>query len=166
MFNDIINWEEETEARVARGVAYFKEGYNCAQSVARAFADMYDVPEDLITLLSASFGAGMGRMRETCGTASGMFMIAGLETASVEASQEIKARNYAAVQELAADFKAQTGSLICRELLRGYVKNVSTDPTPEARTDEYYKKRPCVRMVELAIRTYMAWLKRRKVADV
>ena len=159
----IDNWEEETEARVARGVAYFKEGYNCAQSVARAFADMYDVPEDLITLLSASFGAGMGRMRETCGTASGMFMIAGLETASVEASQETKARNYAAVQELAADFKAQTGSLICRELLRGYVKNVSTDPTPEARTDEYYRKRPCVRMVELAIRTYMSWLKRRRM---
>ena len=67
------------------------------------------------------------------------------------------------VQELAADFKAQTGSLICRELLRGYVKNVSTDPTPEARTDEYYKKRPCVRMVELAIRTYMSWLKRRRM---
>lgn len=157
----IENWEEETEARVAKGVAYFKEGYNCSQSVTRAFADLYDIPQDMITLLSASFGAGMGRMRETCGTASGIFMIAGLETASVEASQEMKARNYAAVQELAADFKAQTGSLICRELLRGYVKNVSTDPTPEARTDEYYKKRPCVRMVELAIRTYMAWLKRR-----
>ena len=89
----ITNWEEETEARVARGVAYFKEGYNCAQSVARAFADMYDVPDDLITLMSASFGAGMGRMRETCGTASGMFMVAGLETASVEVSQEIKALN-------------------------------------------------------------------------
>ena len=48
--------------------------------------------------------------------------------------------------------------MICRELLRGYVKEVSSDPTPEARTDEYYKKRPCVRMVELAIRTYMRFL--------
>jgi hypothetical protein len=63
---------------------------------------------------------------------------------------------------LAADFKAQTGSLICRELLKGYVKDINTNPTPEARTDEYYRKRPCVKMVELAIRTYKAWLKRRQ----
>ena len=58
MFNKNTNWEEETEARVAKGVAYFKEGYNCAQSVARAFADVYDVPLPLMTLMSASFGAG------------------------------------------------------------------------------------------------------------
>ena len=97
-------------------------------------------------------------MRETCGTASGMFMLAGLEIASEQPDQKVKAENYKAVQELAARFKEQTGSLICRELLRGYVKNINTDPTPEARTDEYYKKRPCVKMVELAIRTYMGWL--------
>ncbi len=107
-------------------------------------------------------------MRETCGTASGMFMLAGLEIASEEANQEVKAKNYRAVQKLAAMFKEQTGSLICRELLTGYVVNVnvpvkvSTDPTPEARTDEYYKKRPCVKMVELAIRTYMNFLEHDK----
>ena len=108
--------------------------------------------------MSASFGGGIGRMRETCGTASGMFMLAGLEIASEQPDQEVKAENYKAVQELAARFKAQTGSLVCRELLRGYVKNISTEPTPDARTDEYYRKRPCVKMVELAIRTYMKWL--------
>ena len=63
------------------------------------------------------------------------------------------------MQRLANDFKAQTGgSMICRELLSGYIKNVNTNPTPDERTDEYYKKRPCVRMVELAIRTYMNYL--------
>lgn len=97
-------------------------------------------------------------MRETCGTASGMFMLAGLEIATEHPDQEVKAQNYKAVQQLAAMFKEQTGSLICRELLKGYVKNISSEPTPEARTDEYYKKRPCVKMVELAIRTYMKWL--------
>lgn len=161
-----MNWEEETERRVAKGVAYFKQGYNCSQSVTLAFADWYSVPEGLMARISASFGGGMGRMRETCGTASGMFMLAGLEEASEEANKEIKARNYAVVQRLAADFKAQTdGSMICRELLSGYIKNVNTNPTPDERTDEYYKKRPCVRMVELAIRTYMRYLKEKAEED-
>ena len=149
-----MDWQAETERRVAKGVALFKQGYNCSQAVTLAFADWY--------------GGGIGRMRETCGTASGMFMLAGLEIASEEANQEVKAKNYRAVQKLAAMFKEQTGSLICRELLTGYVVNVnvpvkvSTDPTPEARTDEYYKKRPCVKMVELAIRTYMNFLEHDK----
>ncbi len=154
-----MNWNEETEKRVAKGVAYFKEGYNCSQSVALTFADWYDIPEGLMARISASFGGGIGRMRETCGTASGMFMLAGLEEASEEANKEIKAKNYAVVQKLAADFKEATGgTMICRELLSGHIKNVNTNPTPDERTDEYYKKRPCVRMVELAVRIYMKYL--------
>ncbi|MDO4171488.1 MAG: C-GCAxxG-C-C family protein [Prevotellaceae bacterium] len=156
-----MDWKEETERRVAKGVEYFKQGYNCSQSVTLAFADWYGVPEGLMARISASFGGGIGRMRETCGTASGMFMLAGLEIASEKADKEVKALNYKAVQELAAAFKEQTGSLICRELLKGYVSNVNTNPTPDERTDEYYRKRPCVRMVELAIRTYMDFLCRR-----
>lgn len=153
-----MNWQEETERRVEKGVALFKQGYNCSQAVTLAFADWYEVPEGLMARMSASFGGGIGRMRETCGTASGIFMLAGLEIATEHPDQEVKAQNYKAVQQLAAMFKEQTGSLICRELLKGYVKNISSEPTPEARTDEYYKKRPCVKMVELAIRTYMKWL--------
>ncbi|MCF0182007.1 MAG: C_GCAxxG_C_C family protein [Muribaculaceae bacterium] len=160
-----IDWGEETERRVKTGVARFMEGYNCSQSVALAFADWYDVPAGLMARMSASFGGGIGRMRETCGSALGMFLLAGLETASEHADQVIKAQNYAAVQQLAADFKAQTGSIVCRELLGlnkrradGTMPEVAIVATPEPRTAEYYRKRPCVRMVETAIRTYMAWL--------
>lgn len=153
-----MDWKEETELRVKKGVEFFKQGYNCSQSVTLAFADRYDIPEGLMARISASFGGGIGRMRETCGSACGMFMLAGLEVATPYADQEVKKRNYEVVQQLAADFKAETGSLICRELLQGYIKNVNTIPTPDARTDEYYRKRPCVRMVELAIRTYMKYL--------
>jgi len=153
-----MNWEKETEERVAKGIAYFKQGYNCSQSVTLAFADWYNVPEGLMARISASFGGGIGRMRETCGTASGMFMLAGLEVASENADKEVKALNYKVVQRLAADFKAQTGSLLCRDLLKGYVKDVSTVPVPDERTDDYYRKRPCVKMVELAIRIYMNYL--------
>lgn len=160
-----MDWRQETENRVAAGVAYFKQGYNCSQSVAMAFADWYDVPLGLMARMSASYGGGIGRMRETCGSALGMFMLAGLETASEEANQEIKALNYAAVQELAANFKSHTGSIVCKELLGlnkrradGTIPEIQIVATPEARTDEYYRKRPCIRMVETAIRTYMQWL--------
>lgn len=160
-----MDWKQETEKRVALGVGYFKQGYNCSQSVAMAFADWYDVPQGLMARISASYGGGIGRMRETCGSALGMFMLAGLETASEQADQVVKAQNYAAVQELAARFREVTGSIVCKELLGlnkrradGTMPEIVITNVPEARTDEYYRKRPCVRMVETAIRVYMQWL--------
>lgn len=162
-----IDWKSETERRVQAGVALFKEGYNCSQSVALAFADWYGVPRDMMAKMSAPYGGGIGRMRETCGSALGVFMLAGLETSCPEANQEVKAKTYKAVQELAADFKEQTGSIVCKELLGlnkqrvdGSIPEITICHTPEARTDEYYRKRPCVRMVETGIRTYMGWLER------
>jgi hypothetical protein len=83
-----------------------------------------------------------------------MFMLAGLEVASEEPNQQVKAYNYKVVQELAEAFRNETGSLICRELLQMRKVAVSTEPVPDARTAEYYKKRPCVKMVETAIRIY------------
>lgn len=150
----MIDLEKETEQRVEKGREFFMRGYNCSQSVALAFADVYDVPEGLMARISASFGGGIGRMRETCGTALGMFMLAGLEVASEEPDQQVKAYNYKVVQELAEAFRNETGSLICRELLQMRKVAVSTEPVPDARTAEYYKKRPCVKMVETAIRIY------------
>ena len=164
----IQDWDAETEARVRQGVAFFKQGYNCSQSVVLTFADWYGVPQGLMARISASYGGGIGRMRETCGSALGMFMLAGLEIASEEANQEIKKQNYAAVQELAAAFREKTGSIVCRELLGlnkqradGTIPEIVICATPEARTDEYYRKRPCIRMVETAIRIYMDFLQKR-----
>lgn len=153
----------DTEYFVARGVEFFRAGYNCSQSVALAFAEYYDIPEPLMARFAASFGGGIGRMRLTCGAASAMFMLAGLEVKGEYPSQELKRRNYEAVQQLAADFKAITGSITCSELLglnklRADGKLPEISPVPEARTDEYYKKRPCIRMVETAIRVYANWV--------
>lgn len=155
-----------TEERVSRAREFFMQGYNCSQSVTLAFADLYDIEPQLMARISASFGGGIGRMRETCGTACGMFMLAGLEVATPEANPESKKRNYEAVQHLAARFREETGALLCRDLLGltqkrndGTIPEIKIVATPEARTDEYYRKRPCVRMVETAVRIYMEWLK-------
>ena len=106
------------EDRIQKAVELFKSGYNCSQSVVAAFADMYGFTQEQALRMSASFGGGIGRMRETCGAACGMFLVAGLETGATEATdREGKAANYAVVQELAAEFKKRNGSLICGELL-------------------------------------------------
>ena len=67
-------------------VELFKQGYNCSQSVVAAFADLYGFNRNQALRMSASFGAGIGRMRQTCGAACGMFMLAGLDCGATEGS--------------------------------------------------------------------------------
>lgn len=147
--------------RIEKAVALFKEGFNCSQSVVAAFADMYGFTHEQALRMSASFGGGIGRMRETCGAACGLFLLAGLETGATEGSdREGKAANYALVQELAEEFKKRNGALRCADLL-GLSKTEPVVSTPEARTSQYYAKRPCSKMVEEAARIWCEYLEKR-----
>ena len=147
------------EERIEKAVSLFKEGFNCSQSVVAAFADKYGFTHEQALKMSASFGGGIGRMRETCGAACGLFMLAGLETGATEgADREGKAANYKLVQELAEEFKRRNGALRCADLL-GLSKKERIVSTPEARTNQYYAKRPCVKMVEEAARIWCEYLK-------
>ena len=138
------------EERIAKAVALFKEGYNCSQSVVLAYADMYGFTREQALHMSASFGGGIGRMRETCGAACGMFLLAGLEKCAIDGKDRAgKAANYALVQLLAEKFKEKTGTLRCRDLL-GLSSKEPIVSMPEERTPQYYAKRPCVKMIELA----------------
>ena len=150
------------EERIEKAVALFKEGYNCSQSVVAAFADRYGFTREQALRMSASFGGGIGRMRETCGAACGLFLLAGLETGAVDgADREGKAANYALVQQLAEEFKKRNGALKCADLL-GLSKKEPVVSTPEARTPQYYAKRPCVKMVEEAARIWCEYLENQK----
>lgn len=146
--------------RIEKAVALFKEGFNCSQSVVAAFADQYGFTHEQALRMSASFGGGIGRMRETCGAACGLFMLAGLETGATEGSdRDGKATNYALVQELAEEFKKRNGALRCADLL-GLSKTEPIVSTPEARTSQYYAKRPCSKMVEEAARIWCEYLEK------
>ena len=148
------------DKRIEKAVALFKEGFNCSQSVVAAFADQYGFTREQALKMSASFGGGIGRMRETCGAACGLFMLAGLETGATEgADREGKAANYKLVQELAEEFKRRNGALRCADLL-GLSKKEPVVSTPEARTAQYYAKRPCVKMVEEAARIWCEYLEK------
>lgn len=127
----------------------FKQGYNCSQSVFVAFNDEMNLDRQTALKLSSSFGGGMGRLREVCGAVSGMFMVAGVLFGYDDPiDKNIKAKHYARIQKLANDFHEQNKSIICRDLLG--LESKGDSPIPEERTDEYYKKRPCIDLVGCA----------------
>ena len=147
METKVINAEE----RALRAKAYFNEGYNCAQSVALAYADIANLDERTVATITASFGGGMGRLREVCGAVSGMTMVAGFLSPNAQPNDnDNKKKLYSLVQSLAEEFRAENGAIVCRELLG--LAQQKDDPTPSPRTGEYYKRRPCAYYVEIAAR--------------
>jgi len=139
--------ENKTRSEMAKEL--FKEGYNCSQSVFLAFADKYDMDADMALKISSSFGAGMGRLREVCGAVTGMFMVAGMLYGYADPKDNAsKTEHYKRIQLLAGKFETENRSIICRELLG--LGSGKDSPIPQIRTDEYYKKRPCVELVGMA----------------
>lgn len=125
-------------------IAYenFLKGYNCTQAVTVAFAEELGLSEDTAARLSCGFGGGMGRMREVCGTFSGVVMVLSwLYGYSDPKDVTSKKELYEKIRELAKRFREQNGSIICRELLG--LEEAEQSAAPEPRTPEYYKKRPC-----------------------
>ena len=128
----------------------FMNGYNCSQAVLLAFCEDFGLEKETALKISEPFGGGMGRMREVCGTVTGMFMVIGLAMGNDNSKDNTTKKNvYKSVQELAAKFKEDNGSIICRELL-GFQKNNKESYVPSERTNEYYKKRPCPELCKYA----------------
>lgn len=181
----------------------FLNGYTCAQAVLAAFQDEKWFKESGLSVetamkLSSSFGGGMGRLREVCGAVSGMFMAFGLAHgfSAPPDSQDAKMEHYKCIQELAARFREENGSIVCRELLglapitqnasekatevaqathdaetsrNQQNSTVSGDPyapAPEARTAEYYKKRPCPELCKCAADILAKYLYSKKSATL
>ena len=152
------------EERIQLAVDNFMSGFNCAQSVVSAFADQYGFTREQALRMSASFGAGIGRMRLTCGAVCGMLQLAGLEHCALEGNdRKAKSENYALVQRLADEFRRRNGSITCRELL-GLRKEQRSAEASE-RTPEYYATRPCARMIESAARIWVEHLEGRLPDD-
>ncbi|MBO5888672.1 MAG: C_GCAxxG_C_C family protein [Clostridia bacterium] len=125
---------------------YFKEGYNCAQAVVLAFSEEIKMDKKTASMTASGFGGGFGRLREVCGAVSGMvFVLSALEGSFDPSDSESKMLIYKKVQELIGKFKEKNGSYICHELLNLTDEKISC--IPDARTKEYYKKRPCALLV-------------------
>lgn len=105
------------ESRVQKAVDLReKHGYNCAQAILCAYADLYGLDEQTAYRIAEAFGTGMGGMGDTCGAVSAAFMLLGMKSKNGIGDKAGRAALYKDVRELAAAFKAEAGSTICREL--------------------------------------------------
>ena len=144
--------------RKEKAMQSFKEGYNCSQCMILAFEDLLSIDLSTALSLSAPFGGGMGRLREVCGSVSGMFMVFGyLKGYHQPDDYAGKKELYEHIQELARRFEAENGSIVCRDLLGLGVQR--EEATPEKRTETYYKKRPCAELVGCATEILETYLK-------
>lgn len=148
--NEIGNETEEKQQvnkpRVQNAVRLFESGYNCAQSVFAAYADLFGMDMQTALKMSSAMGAGVGRMREVCGVVSSMAMLAGLKEGNADPEdEEAKAHIYGLVRLMSAEFKKQHGTIICRELLG--IEGMEESARPSVRTPEFYASRPCRRLI-------------------
>lgn len=134
--------------RVECAKKYFQDGYNCSQSVVAAYADLFGMDTKSALRFSEGFGGGMGRMRRTCGAVCGMFMLAGLKYSTGQPKDmQTRKKIYAVVQEMNHAFESINQSTVCSDLLGlNLPKDEGSTPTP--RTEEFYKKRPCIGCIE------------------
>jgi len=128
--------------RSERAEELFRSGMNCSQSVFCAFADEFGMDAETAAKVACGLGGGVGRMREVCGAVTGASLVLGMR------GGPDKNAVYPKVQEFCAKFKEECGSIVCRELLAG--TGATSGGAAEARTAEYYRKRPCVEFVKLA----------------
>ena len=140
--------------RGERARAYFLEGYNCCQAVLMAFSDVLEAggfaDTDTLKTVGSGFGGGFARMREVCGSFSGCTILAGFISPAATPGLEARTANYALVQDMAAAFRARNGgSIMCADLL-GLRGRTQEGPVPSARTEEFYRKRPCPEIIRNA----------------
>jgi C_GCAxxG_C_C family probable redox protein len=150
----------EALTKSQKATALFYQGYNCAQSVAAAFAPELGLTEQEVLRMVSGFGAGFGRMREVCGTFSGMTFVIGSLYGSDDPNK--KTELYTVIQQLAEEFKARSGgSIVCRELLG--LSRPEGSPVASQRTADYYKKRPCPELVAMAAELTEAYLQQHPI---
>lgn len=134
-------------------LALFERGCHCAQAVFVALCDQTNLDEQDALALSASFGGGIGRMREICGALSGLLMALGYTLGRYPpGSSEGKDRHYRLTQYAACRFKQKTGSVFCYELLG--LPHAAQIPVSAPRTQEFYRDRPCAKFILDAVEVF------------
>lgn len=141
--------EKTMKSRVEEAVQTFEAGFGCAQAVFATYADLFGMERETALKLASPLGGGVGRMREICGTVSGMALLTGLKEGNTDPKDNAgKERIYTLVREMSDLFREENGAIVCKELLGKRIREQSA--RPEERTPEYYAGRPCSRLVASA----------------
>lgn len=138
---------ETIGSKADQAQAYFDQGLNCAQSVLLAFAPDLGIGADQAKLVASVFGAGMGRLQETCGALTGGFMALGLAKGFTDpVDSATRERLLGETKALAAAFKAEFGSLSCRDLLGCDLNTAEGQAYHKSENQRSAICTPCVRL--------------------
>jgi C_GCAxxG_C_C family probable redox protein len=103
-----------------KATRYFRQDYNCAQSVLLAMSKYYGVRRNrLIPKIATAFGAGIGRRGSLCGALTGGIMAIGLKHGNDNTVLKEKEKAYRIALRFYDQFAKECGSPFCRELI-GY----------------------------------------------
>ena len=140
--------------RKETAVQLFNNGYNCAQSVLGAFADLLNAKKEVLIDMAAGFGGGMGRLQQTCGALTGGFMVlSSLQNNNRKQNKEKLNQN---IQELASRFNERFGALNCKELIPYDLK--SPESREKAKRNKVFEKK-CTEYVATAVELVESILK-------
>lgn len=111
-------------SKAENAVKIFSNSFNCSQAVFAAYSEQLGLDQETALKIACPFGAGMGRMAETCGAVTGAYMLIGLKYGKYKPEDnEAKEKSYVLLKEFNEKFKELHGSILCKELLNYDMKN-------------------------------------------
>lgn len=105
-----------------KALNYYRNGFNCAQSVLKACNEELNLTENENELLKAAMGLGTGMfVGETCGAVTGAIMALSLKLGSSEASDRENMRKvFKQIKIFETNFKEKNCTMNCKELKTVY----------------------------------------------
>lgn len=105
------------QSRIDKCTEKHQAGYNCAQAVACVYADLVGMDEETMFKVTECLGLGQGAMLGTCGAVAGACVLAGMKNSCGDLQNpNSKGATYKLGKEITETFKAQNGSIICKEI--------------------------------------------------
>jgi C_GCAxxG_C_C family probable redox protein len=142
---------KETNMKTDEAERVFRSGFNCAQSVFMPFAEEYGLCAAEAARIASAFGAGMGRMQETCGAATGALMSLGLKFGFIEPDDQTgKDEALKRAKEFIAQFRGEFGTVKCRDLLGC---DLNTDEGQKLHKEQNHRELVCMKCVKFAAAT-------------
>ena len=103
---------------------YMKKGYNCAQSIMKAYAGEVGMNQEDAIRMASVLGGGVGRNGHICGAVSAAALIIGMKFGTIDpVDLPAKEKAYNKANELLEKFSAENKSVLCKELITYDMKN-------------------------------------------
>ena len=109
-------------SKTEKAVECFNKGFNCSQAIFSVYSESLGVNNEMANRIASGFGAGMGRLCETCGAVTGAYMVIGLNYGHASPKDnESREKTYTLVQEFSRRFKERNKSTKCEDLLGSHL---------------------------------------------